>query len=67
MAEHFRNAIRREKERVHLVDRLVFGPLKQAALGLAGALAAMHHGRINAYVTYALLALLIVFAVLAAT
>ena len=67
VAEHFRNAIRREKERVHLVDRLVFGPLKQAALGLAGALAAMHHGRINAYVTYALLALLIVFAVLAAT
>jgi hydrogenase-4 component B len=64
VAEHFRNAIRREKERVHLVDRLVFGPVRTATLAFSRALAAMHHGRINAYVTYAFLALLIVFAVL---
>ncbi|HUJ28129.1 MAG TPA: proton-conducting transporter membrane subunit [Myxococcales bacterium] len=64
VAEHFRNAIRREKERVHLVDRLVFGPARTATLAFSRALAAMHHGRINAYVTYAFLALLIVFAVL---
>jgi hydrogenase-4 component B len=63
VAEHFRNAIRREKERVHLVDRLVFGPMKQATVVFARALAAMHHGRINAYVTYALVALLLALVV----
>ncbi len=67
VAEHFRIAIRREKEHVHLVDRLVFQPVRLAALWIARALAAMHHGRINAYVTYAFLALLIVFAVLPAS
>jgi hydrogenase-4 component B len=64
VAEHFRMAIRREKERVHLVDRLVFEPVRSATLWFAHGLAAMHHGRINAYVTYAFVALLIVFAVL---
>jgi len=64
VAEHFRNAIRREKERVHLVDRLVFRPVRSASFALSRFLAAMHHGRINAYVTYAFLALLIAFAVL---
>jgi hydrogenase-4 component B len=64
VAEHFRMAIRREKERVHVVDRLVFRPVRSATLWFAHALAAMHHGRINAYVTYAFVALLIVFAVL---
>jgi hydrogenase-4 component B len=67
VAEHFRIAIRREKEHVHLVDRLVFQPVGLAALWFARTLAAMHHGRINAYVTYAFLALLIVFAVLSAS
>lgn len=64
VAEHFRVAIRREKERVYLVDRLVLDPLRSAALAVASALAAMHHGRINAYVTYAFVALLIALAVL---
>jgi hydrogenase-4 component B len=64
VAEHFHMAIRREKERVHLVDRLVFQPVRSATLWFAHVLAAMHHGRINAYVTYAFVALLIVFAVL---
>jgi len=63
VAEHFRTAIRREKERVHLVDKLVFHPVKSAALWFARALAAMHHGRINAYITYAFLTLLIVWIV----
>ena len=67
VAEHFRIAIRREKEHVHLVDRLVFQPVRVAALWFARALAAMHHGRINAYVTYAFLALLSVFVVLLAS
>jgi hydrogenase-4 component B len=64
VAEHFRNAIRRETEQVHLVDRLVFRPVRTVALEFARVLAAMHHGKINAYVTYALLALLIVLLLL---
>jgi hydrogenase-4 component B len=63
VAEHFRTAIRREKEQVHVVDKLVFQPVRTAALSLARCLAAMHHGRINAYITYALLTLLIVWIV----
>jgi hydrogenase-4 component B len=63
VAEHFRIAIRREKERVHLVERLVFQPTKLAAFWCAGVLAAMHHGRFNAYAAYALLSLLIVLVV----
>jgi hydrogenase-4 component B len=66
VAEHFRMAIRREKERVHLVDRLVLQPVSFAMLWFAHSLAAMHRGRINTYVTYAFLALLIALAVLPA-
>jgi hydrogenase-4 component B len=63
VAEHFRIAIRREKERVPLVDRLVFQPTKAVAFWSAGVLAAMHHGRFNAYAAYTLLSLLIVLVV----
>ena len=68
VAEHFRIAIRREKERVHLVERLVFQPTKAAAFWCAGMLAAMHQGRFNAwrfnaYAAYALFSLLIVLVV----
>jgi hydrogenase-4 component B len=63
VAEHFRTAIRREKERVHLLDKLIFQPVRSAALLCAGLLAAMHHGRFNAYATYALLSLLAVLIV----
>jgi hydrogenase-4 component B len=63
VAEHFRTAIRREKERVHPVDRLVFQPIQVGALWIAGRLAAIHHGRFNIYATYALLALLTVLIV----
>jgi hydrogenase-4 component B len=63
VAAHFRIAIRREKERVHLVERLVFKPTREAAFWCAALLAAMHHGRFNAYAAYALLSLLIVLAV----
>jgi hydrogenase-4 component B len=63
VAEHFRVAIRREKERVHLVEKLVFQPTQFAAFWCAGVLAAMHHGRFNAYAAYALSSLLIVLVV----
>jgi hydrogenase-4 component B len=63
VAEHFRIAIRREKERVHLVEKLIFKPTREAAFWCAALLAAMHHGRFNAYAAYALLSLLIVLVV----
>ncbi len=64
VAQHFRMAIRREKEQVHLVDKLLFHPVRGAMLWFARLLASMHHGRINAYAAYAFLALLIVLAAL---
>jgi hydrogenase-4 component B len=58
VGEHFRTAIRREKRRDYLGDKVVLLPVKTAALWFARKLAAMHHGRINAYACYVLLALL---------
>jgi len=63
VAEHFRTAIIREKERVHLVDKLVFHPVRTAVMWFAGRLALMHHGRFNAYAAYALVTLLVVLVV----
>jgi hydrogenase-4 component B len=59
VAEHFRTAIRRERAEVHIVDRYVVQPAKDAAMRLARGLAVMHHGRINAYIGYVLGALLV--------
>jgi len=63
VAEHFRTAIIREKERVHLVDKLVFHPVRTSVMWFAGRLALMHHGRFNAYAAYALVTLLVVLVV----
>jgi hydrogenase-4 component B len=63
VAEHFLTAIRHDKERVHLVDKFVLRLVSPAALWCARFLAAMHHGRLNAYAAYALLALLAALAV----
>ena len=60
VAEHFRVAIRREAEEVHVLDRLVYRPIRAGATMLAAGLARMHHGRLNAYVGYVLLCLLLV-------
>jgi hydrogenase-4 component B len=60
VAEHFRTAIRREREEVHIVDRLVLQPFRRAALRFANGLATMHQGQLNAYITYGLLGLLVV-------
>ncbi|HTX22575.1 MAG TPA: proton-conducting transporter membrane subunit [Candidatus Aquilonibacter sp.] len=59
VAQHFRTAIRRERVAVHIVDRLAIQPAKNVVWGLSHALAVMHHGRINAYAAYVLLALLV--------
>jgi hydrogenase-4 component B len=63
VSEHFRSAIRRERERVHLLDKLILQPVSSAAMWCARLLAAMHHGRFNAYAAYALMTLLIVLVV----
>jgi len=54
VAIHFRTAIHRRREETHLVDRLFFQPVGNTIGGLARLLAGMHHGRLNAYVGYAL-------------
>jgi hydrogenase-4 component B len=63
VAAHFRSAIHWRKEEAHVVDRYVVAPVRSWALNIAGRLAAMHHGRINAYAAYGLVALVIVLVV----
>jgi len=58
VAEHFRTAIVHDTGTVHVVDRLVLRPARDLMLATARLLARMHHGRLNAYVAYALLSLL---------
>lgn len=60
VAQHFRMAIRRLVEEVHVLDRLFYRPIHLGATKVAAGLARMHHGRLNAYVAYVLLALLAV-------
>ena len=60
VAVHFRTAIRRRREDTYLVDRLFFHPIGDVLQWVATRLAAMHHGRLNAYVAYALGFLLII-------
>jgi hydrogenase-4 component B len=63
VAEHFRMAIRREHQSVHIVDRAILQPAINRAMKFAhGLAAALHHGRINAYTAYVLLALLLALA-----
>lgn len=60
VAEHFRVAILRRRDEVHVVDRFVLRPANEGVMRVARALAALHHGRINAYLAYALLSLLVI-------
>lgn len=60
VAVHFRTAIHRQREETHVVDRVFLRPVRMAARWIADALAGMHSGRLNAYVTYALAFLLLV-------
>jgi hydrogenase-4 component B len=57
---HFRTAIHRRRDETHLVDRLFFHPVGDAVVWFAKFLAGMHHGRLNAYVSYVLVFLLII-------
>lgn len=60
VAEHFRIAIRRAADEVHILDRIFYRPIHLGAKKVAAGLAKMHHGRLNAYVAYVLLAFLTV-------
>ncbi len=63
VAEHFRMAIRRDRQIVHIADRLLLRPARNRVMALAGQLAQMHHGHLNAYIAYVLLTLLLALAV----
>ena len=67
VAVHFRTAIHRQREETHIVDRVFLRPVNAAVQGIAGFLAGMHHGRLNAYVTYVLAFLLLVLLMFRAT
>jgi hydrogenase-4 component B len=54
VAEHFRVAIRRLVQEVHVLDRVFLRPVQRRVLELAQRFASMHHGRLNAYVAYIL-------------
>ena len=51
---HFRTAIHRRRDETHLVDRLFLHPIGDSVVWFAKFLARMHHGRLNAYVSYVL-------------
>ena len=60
VAQHFRVAIRRIAEEVHVLDRTFYRPVQVGAEKVASGLARMHHGRLNVYVAYVLFAFLTV-------
>jgi hydrogenase-4 component B len=63
VALHFRTAVRREYEEVHVIDRLILQPTVVAIQRLAGALRRMHIGQVNAYAGYVLVMALLVLLV----
>ncbi len=63
VALHFRTAIRREYNEVHIVDRLLLQPAVAAIRRLAGTMRRMHIGHVNAYAAYVLLTVLLVLLV----
>ena len=60
VAVHFRTAIHRQREETHVMDRLFLRPVGASFRWVADSLARMHHGRLNAYVTYVLAFLLLI-------
>jgi hydrogenase-4 component B len=65
--EHFRSAIRRKREDVFWADRILSVPIERVTLRIAAFFARMHHGRLPAYVGYALGTLLLVLAIVTIT
>jgi hydrogenase-4 component B len=63
VAEHFRSAIRRKRVSVYVMDRLLAEPVRIAVEWLSLRLAVIHNGRLNSYIAYVLLALLVALAI----
>jgi hydrogenase-4 component B len=59
VGKHFRAVIRRTRGENHVLDRLVLNPIADAALWVSNGFARMHHGFLNAYVLYGLIALIV--------
>ncbi|HTT13934.1 MAG TPA: proton-conducting transporter membrane subunit [Burkholderiaceae bacterium] len=59
VARHFRTAINRKVEDTYALDRWLFAPLAAGAGRFAQALARMHHGRLSAYVAYAVVSIVL--------
>ena len=66
IAQHFRNAIKKDTREVHIADRLLIRPVVLLGRGLAVRLARMHSGRVNAYAAYILISLLVVLLIMRA-
>jgi hydrogenase-4 component B len=64
IAQHFLDAIKKERKDVHLVDRLLIRPVVFYGRSLALWLARMHSGRVNAYAAYILITLLVVLLIM---
>jgi hydrogenase-4 component B len=65
--EHFRSAIRRRREDVFFADRILTEPVSHAARSIASFFGRMHHGRLPAYVGYALATLVVALAIVTLT
>jgi hydrogenase-4 component B len=65
--EHFRSAIRRKREDVFFADRFLNRPVEHITRSIAALFARMHHGRLSAYVGYALGTLLLVLLIVTFT
>lgn len=63
---HFREAIHRTRQEDHVIDRFLLNRVTRRARLLADELARIHHGQLNVYAAYGLLALLgvLIFAAL---
>ncbi len=59
IASHFRLTIKRQRQEVHLVDRLIVQPTTRFAKMIAKIVAYMHNGRVNAYAAYGLIVLVL--------
>ncbi len=59
IASHFRLTIKRQRQEIHLVDRLVVRPTTKLAREIAKIVAYMHNGRVNAYAAYGLIVLIL--------
>ncbi len=59
VAEHFRTAIKSEREEVHIVDRSVFRPIVAVTRSVAVFFRRMHAGSVNVYAAYILVTMVL--------